>query len=129
MRWPGRWNRLLDNIKQYQQIGKVNVSYTVSSINAYYYNKTMSWFEQQNLEVTNVIFVTWPEWCSLARMPVALKKTLADYNNTISPMFSETGSELSVGELIEKITQQDLVRGTDIRTAMPEFWAVLQFLN
>jgi sulfatase maturation enzyme AslB (radical SAM superfamily) len=129
MRWPGRWNRLLDNIKQYQQIGKVNVSYTVSSINAYYYNKTMSWFEQQNLEVTNVIFVTWPEWCSLARMPVALKKTLADYNNTISPMFSETGSELSVGELIEKITQQDLVRGTDIRTAMPEFWKVLQFLN
>jgi hypothetical protein len=63
-------------------------------------------------------------------MPVALKKVLAGHNNTISSAVGqETGSELSVNDLIEKITQQDLVRGTDIRTAMPEFWEVLQFLN
>lgn len=129
LRWPGRWNRLLDNIKQYQQIGKVNVSYTVSSINAYYYDKTMSWFEENNLEVVNLNPVYYPAWCSLNSMPAKLKQVIKNQNNKLSEFCEITGQEISVETFIQTIKKQDQIRGTNIETAMPEFWSVLQSLR
>ena len=74
MRWPGKWSNLLENIEQYKSITKnINVSYTISSLNAMYYNQTVNWFQQNNL-VYNHNVVSSPIWLSLSQMPIKLKQ-------------------------------------------------------
>ena len=129
MRWPGRWDRLQSNIAQYRKLGSVRVSYTVSSVNAWYYDQTVEWFKQNNLEVVNLSPVYWPEWCSFKSMPVKLKQVITNQNNVLAEFCKINGDELSVEKFIQTIKEQDQLRGTDIEQYMPEFWALLQFLN
>jgi MoaA/NifB/PqqE/SkfB family radical SAM enzyme len=129
MRWPGRWDQLVSNILDYQTISNVKVSYTVSSVNAWYYNQTMSWFEENNLEVGNLNPVYYPTWCSLNSMPAELKKIIKNQNNALAKFCEITGQEISIETFITQIKNQDQVRGTSIEESMPEFWAVLQSLR
>ena len=129
MRWPGRWDRLISNLQDYQTISNVKVSYTVSSVNAWYYNQTTAWFEENNLEVVNLNPVYHPTWCSLNSMPVKLKQVIKNQNNKLSEFCEITGQEISIETFITHIKNQDQVRGTSIEQSMPEFWAVLQSLR
>jgi MoaA/NifB/PqqE/SkfB family radical SAM enzyme len=128
MRWPGRWDRLQSNIVQYRELGSVKVSYTVSSVNVWYYNQTAAWFKQNNLEVANLNPVYQPEWCSLKSMPAKLKQVIKNKNNALVEFCEITGQEISIETFITHIKNQDQVRGTSIEESMPEFWAVLQSL-
>lgn len=129
MRWPGRWDQLQSNIAQYRKLGSVRVSYTVSSVNAWYYDQTVEWFKQNNLEVVNLNPVYWPKWCSLKSMPAKLKQVVKNQNNVLAEFCNIDGDEISVEKFIQTIKEQDQLRGTDIEQYMPEFWEVLQSLR
>jgi hypothetical protein len=129
MRWPGRWDRLISNLQDYQNISNIKVSYTVSSVNAWYYNQTAAWFEENNLEVVNLNPVYQPTWCSLKSMPAKLKQVIKNQNNVLAEFCEITGQELSIETFITHIKNQDRVRGTSIEESMPEFWTVLQSLR
>jgi hypothetical protein len=120
MRWPGRWETLLKNIEQYRTIANnISVSYTISAVNALYYNQTVDWFKQNGLPYNHNI-VTNPLWASLANMPIKLKQMLQHHNNFIAEFCHMNGEENSMSVLAEQISQQDQAKRISIRDYMPE---------
>jgi len=125
MRWPGKWLDLLENIEQYKSITKnISVSYTISSLNAMYYNKTVKWFQQNNLAYNHNV-VSGPIWLSLRNMPVVLKQHLKQHNNFITEYCNLTGTEIALHTLAQQIAKQDQAKKTDIRDHMPEIAAFI----
>lgn len=125
MRWPGKWNVLTTNIDQYRAIAKnVSVSYTISSLNALYYDQTVDWFKQNNLDYNHNIVYS-PSWLSLKNMPVAFKRQLVNKQNFVSSFCDITGSEISVDTVNQHIKQQDAAKNIKIQDYMPEVWSLL----
>ena len=120
LRWPGRWETLLKNIEQYRSIAdNLSVSYTISAVNAFYYDQTVSWFEQNSLPYNHNI-VTSPSWASLADMPIRLKQALQSHNNFVTGFCNEHGQENSMSMLAEQLCQQDQAKKISIKDYMPE---------
>jgi len=125
MRWPGKWSNLLENIEQYKSITKnISVSYTISSLNAMYYNQTVEWFQQNNL-VYNHNVVSKPIWLSLEHMPIVLKQHFTKYNNFISMYCKPSGTEISLKTLAQNIAKQDLAKRITIRDYMPQMASII----
>lgn len=118
MRWPGKWPNLVSNIEQYRSIAKtISVSYTISSLNVYYYDQTVSWFNANNLKYNHNL-VTFPTWLSLDRMPLELKKLV---NNQFT---SITGNEMPLSEYIGLLRKQEIAKNINIQNYMPEIAAI-----
>jgi len=61
IRYPGKWPDLLKNIKVLKEIThNINVSYTVSNLTVDSHDKTIKWFNANNLRY-NINVVTWPK--------------------------------------------------------------------
>jgi sulfatase maturation enzyme AslB (radical SAM superfamily) len=125
MRWPGKWNNLLENIKQYKTIAKnISISYTISSLNAMYYNETVDWFQQNNLTYNHNV-VSSPEWLSLENMPNILKQHLNQQDNFIKMYCKPNGIEVDLEVLTQNIIKQDHAKKINIKDYMPELAAVI----
>lgn len=124
MRWPGKWNILLNNLEQYQTItSNISVSYSISSLNAFYHNQTVDWFKKNNLEYSHNI-VQFPNWLALSKMPIKLKECLKD-QLFIGDFCSITGDEISCQEFINEIDSQDRAKNITIADYLPEVWKIL----
>ena len=124
MRWPGKWDTLTQNIAQYKSIAKsLSVSYTLSSLNALYYDETVSWFQQQNLPFNHNV-VTYPNWASINATPNILKQHLKQKNNFIARLLPQTGS-ISIEDYREKISQQDAAKKIKLEDYMPELAKII----
>lgn len=124
LRWPAKWDRVIKNISHYQKISKnISVSYTISSLNIFYYDQTVNWFTQQSLGYNHNI-VTYPNWLSLTAMPVELKQLLLK-NSFATPWLIVTGNEISLAEYKNKIQAQDLAKRIDIKNYLPEIAGIL----
>jgi len=120
LRWPTKWSMLLNNLKQYHAITKnISISYTISSINALYYNETVEWFTNNNLRYNHNI-VSFPNWLSLKNMPSEFKQRLFKNKNFISNYCDITGEEISIELVKSQILNQDRVKKISIRNYMPE---------
>jgi hypothetical protein len=119
MRWPAKWHVLLENIKAYRLVTKDNlsVSYTISGVNAIYYEETINWFQSNGLRYNHNI-VTNPSWASLSRMPKQIKQTLTH------PFFDDyrsiTGNEVSMALFKDQLFSQDSIKQIQIQSYMPE---------
>ena len=119
MRWPGNWKNLVKNLNHYIDITpNISVSYTISALNALYYDQTVEWFNQHNLRYNHNI-VEYPQWLSIQHMPVEFKELLK-HHDFFKPWCSVTGNENSLSMLADNIQQQDLVKKISIRDYMPE---------
>ena len=79
MRWPGKWNELLYNLDQYKTIThNFSVSYTISSVNAIYYDETIAWFKQESLRYNHNLVYS-PAWASIDMTPTSIKQLLKEY--------------------------------------------------
>lgn len=123
MRWPGKWSTLLKNIKQYQTMSPISVSYTISGLNVFYYGQTVDWFNSQSLRFNHNI-VSWPQWLSLDRTPVEIKTQLAQ-DNIVSAWKTINGNEIQLEEFRKKILQQDHVKKISIIDYMPELASII----
>lgn len=118
LRWPGNWNQLLKNIEQYKEItSNISVSYTISSLNALYYNETVEWFEKNNLQYNHNI-VTYPAWLSLNSIPVNIKERLRDCS-FMNYYCNTTGQEISSADFLDQIRLQDTAKNISIQDYMP----------
>ena len=119
MRWPAKWSTLLDNINLFQKITKnISVSYTISSLNIFYHQQTINWFNEQGIRYNHNI-VTGPNWLNLDSIPVELKQLL-DGNVFAKPWLKITGNEISLADYKEKIYAQDCAKRIDIKDYLPE---------
>jgi hypothetical protein len=123
MRWPASWSILLENIKQYRSIAKnLSVSYTISSLNAFYYDKTVEWFKETGLTYNHNI-VTFPQWLSLANSPVEFKE-LFNKNKFIAS-FLDSPTPTNISEYSSHILKQDTVKNIKISDYLPEIAAII----
>ena len=119
MRWPAKWPTLLDNIEKFKKITKnISVSYTISSLNVFYYPQTIDWFQSQNLRYNHNV-VTHPEWLSLGSIPTELKQLLAN-NKFAKSWLPVTGKEISLKDYQEKIYAQDRAKRINIKDYLTE---------
>lgn len=127
MRWPGQWNSLVSNLDQYRAVtnNKVSVSYTVSSVNAIYYDETVEWFKSQGLPYNHTI-VYQPSWASLKSMPALIKDHLRDHE-FFKNHLEITGQELSTKQFAEFIRHQDKMKKISLIDYMPELAVMLKF--
>lgn len=125
MRWPGKWTNLLENIEQYRSIAKtVTVSYTISAINALYYDQTTEWFNKNNLSYNHNI-VSHPDWASLNHMPVRLKHILGQRNNFVSNFCKIDGKETPMSVFCENLIAQDQAKKINIQDYLPELASIM----
>ena len=124
LRWPAKWPTLLDNIEKFKKITKnISISYTISSLNVLYYQRTVDWFRSQNLRYNHNI-VTYPEWISLSSTPVKIKELLRD-NSFASAWAEVTGKETNLKEYQQLLVKQDRAKKINIKDYLPEIWAIL----
>jgi hypothetical protein len=125
MRWPGKWPKLLENIEQYKSIAKtITVSYTISAVNALYYDQTVEWFDKNNLSYNHNI-VTYPDWASLTNMPAPLKNVLSQRNNFVSNFCKINGNETPMSIFSKNLIAQDQVKKINIQDYMPELASLM----
>ena len=128
MRWPTKWNTLLDNLKQYDTVTKnISISYTISSINAMYYDETTEWFKNNNLRYNHNV-VSFPNWLSLKNMPAEFKRHLSKNKNFISDYCDINGKETPIDLLKSQIINQDQAKKINIGNYMPEVANLLGIL-
>lgn len=119
MRWPAKWSVLNQNIGQYKTFAKyLSVSYTISSLNAAYYEETVSWFQQQDL-VFNHNVVTNPSWLSMNMAPEELKKYIKEKSAFGSSLLNDFPG-ISLDSYAKKIIQQDQAKKINIGDYMPD---------
>ena len=126
MRWPGKWSNLLENIEQYKSITKnISISYTISSLNAMYYNLTVEWFKKNNLKYNHNI-VSRPVWLSLSQMPVEFKKHLSSCGADLIESFCKIkGNETALSVVAKNVLDQDRAKKINIKDYLPEVWQLL----
>jgi hypothetical protein len=124
LRWPGVWSELLKNMDQYRSTShSLSVSYTISSLNAIYYDETIAWFESQGLSYNHNI-VGIPSWLSLECMPLELKHHLKPHK-FFGSYCVPNGKEIALADMLDKILSQDVAKRIDIKNYMPEVWQLL----
>ena len=128
MRWPGIWSTLVENLNHYSDITpNISVSYTISALNALYYDQTVEWFEKNNLRYNQNI-VEQPLWLSVKKMHVEFKQLLK-HHDFFKQWCEITGNENSLKTLAHNIQQQDLVKKISIKDYLPEVNKVIFELN
>jgi hypothetical protein len=119
MRWPGRWKKLIKNLKYYLEITpNISVSYTISSLNALYYDQTVEWFNTHGLRYNHNLVET-PNWLSVKNMPVEFKKLLKNHI-FFKDYCTITGDETLLTTIVHQVQCQDQLKKISIRDYMPE---------
>ena len=126
LRWPGKWEKLLQNLEQYKTVAKnISISYTISSLNAMYYNSTVEWFKKNNLQYNHNI-ISHPTWLSLSQMPVEFKNHLATSDSDLIESFCKiNGNETALSVMAKNIADQDRAKRVNIKDYLPEVADIL----
>ena len=123
MRFPLKWDILLENIKFFKENNiQLSASYTISNLNIMYYQETVDWFNSQNLK-HNHILVSDPACFSPTALPKEVKSQL---NNPIIPLndHSDLDDENFIAACNE-IKNQDTLKNIKINDYLPEFYDLI----
>lgn len=124
MRWPAQWSVLLENLDSYRSLcDSVSVSYTISSLNAIYYEETVSWFAEQDLNFNHNI-VTHPSWLSLHRAPTVLANEIK--RTALSTMIEDAEQE-DLDSYRLNISSQDQAKRISLIDYMPEVAKIIGY--
>jgi len=124
MRWPAKWNNLLNVIDDYRNItNNFSVSYTISAVNCLYYQETVDWLNSQNLRYNhNIVYK--PNWVALSQTPLVIKDQIADIL-FFSNISEHNGNEISTNKFLEKLHHQDKLKNICLQDYMPELALLL----
>jgi hypothetical protein len=123
MRYPLKWDTLLENIKSFRQLNfMLSVSYVVSNVNAMYYQETIDWFDSMGL-THNHIIVSNPAYFSPHALPIAIKNKV---NVTHIPKVEGADDLVKFNEAIKELQIQDQLKKISIKDYMPEFFDLIQ---
>ena len=125
LRWPLKWDQLVENLDQYRSItNDVSVSYTISNLNIGYHADTIKWFRENNLAWNHNVVYT-PSYFSPKVLPCAVKKIIK--NSLSSKEFDAfVGDENTMDQALwqqfqHTIKIQDSAKGISIHDYLPEF--------
>lgn len=120
IRYPLKWDDLLENIKNYRNIGAhLSVSFTISNLNILYYNEIVNWFDEQKLQYNHNL-VTFPAHFNIEVLPEKIKKKLPLVKNV-----NHFNHELFL-KFANEITEQDKIKNISIKNYLPELYHVIK---
>lgn len=123
MRYPLKWDTLLENIKLFRQLNfMLSVSYVVSNVNAMYYQETIDWFDSMGLSHNHII-VSMPAYFSPHALPIAIKNKV---NVAHIPKVEGADDLVKFNEAIKELKIQDQLKKISIKDYMPEFFELIQ---
>ena len=125
MRWPAKWPVLLKNLETYRKIAKtISISYTISALNAIYYNETVEWFNNNNLNYNHNV-VAGPAWLALKNMSDSIRQILQD-NTFFKKYVYSDNKGISLTEFSKHIQLQDQVKKIHIKNYLTEIWKLIK---
>lgn len=133
VRYPLKWDELLENLKFFREVSKnVSSNYTISNLNVIYHNQTVDWFNSENINFSNNMIYQ-PIWLQPRALPnnviQHLKSTLnsVDYNTFIGEYDSELSQKLFEQFVIE-IKRQDAAKGINLKDYLPELAQMIKWI-
>lgn len=117
IRYPLKWNDLLENIDFYKQHDiDLSVSYTISNLNIFYYAETIKWFNHQGLSFNHNL-ITDPVHFEINSLPKAIKDTID------CELFREhqDQDDINFKKFLEEIHNQDRLKNISLDNYLPEF--------
>jgi sulfatase maturation enzyme AslB (radical SAM superfamily) len=130
MRFPLKWNSLLENLEFFRTItDNISVSYTTSNLNVLYHHETIAWFDQQKLPY-HFNPVTNPGYFRPAALPKIVKEEIfKKYGHTKDLDFylgqHTEQDDKDFKKLLEVIVIQDQVKNISGRDYLPEFYDLI----
>lgn len=125
LRYPLKWDVLLDNLKFFKEISdNISSNYTISNLNVIYHNETVSWFNRENINFSNSIIYN-PSWLQPNALPTNvidhLKSILSpsDYGALVGNN-NEDARLQRFAQFLVKIKQQDTAKGVNLKDYLPE---------
>ena len=83
LRWPIKWEHLINNIRMLKQLKhqpQLSINYTISLFNILYMNEDMNWFlpriDDLGIDYFNPNFVTFPKFLHAGLLPDEIKETI-----------------------------------------------------
>lgn len=117
LRYPLKWNTLLDNLKLYKQLNvDISISYTISNLNVLYHDETIAWFNEQQLSFNHNV-VDNPAYFHPAVLPQKIKGTYP----LLMELFEDDREHL-LEQLRDEIALQDRLKKINIKDYLPEFY-------
>jgi hypothetical protein len=130
LRFPLKWQDLLDNLEFFYQVtDNVSSNYTISNLNILYHNQTVEWFTQNKISYqTNPVYN--PIWLQPRSLPEHIKQHLkqtlnamdfATYIGTDNTEYDQLNWE----ECLKQIAKQDSAKGINWQNYLPELHNML----
>jgi organic radical activating enzyme len=130
MRYPLTWSDLTDNLTFFRELtDNVSSNYTLSNLNILYHNKTIEWFDKNNI-IYSVSPVYNPSWLQTRALPESIKKILkrqlsaVDYNTFIGPIHTDQNQQ-NFQTMLEQIKIQDTSKKIQMKNYLPELHNML----
>jgi hypothetical protein len=118
LRYPLKWDRLLNNIEVYKKIGiNLSVSYTLSNLNIFYHDQTVAWFDEMGLNY-NFNLVTDPVCFSVNSLPRETKDALVTVQELFQPHTSD--DDINFQSAVKELARQDQLKHISINEYLPD---------
>ena len=130
LRYPLKWNNLLENIEQYKTNNiELSSSFTLSNINMMYYSETIEWFNKNKIPYLNNP-VYRPDYFKPTSLPKEIKEKINDKNNSIFISTHDENDDLFFERFLIKIKEQDRLKNIRMQDYVPEFYELInEYVN
>lgn len=126
LRYPLKWNNILENIEQYRANNiELSVSFTLSNLNMLYYSKTIEWFNKNKIKYLNNSVYD-PDYFRPTSLPKKIKNQIINSNNSIFISTHDENDDLLFKEFLSKITEQDNLKNIKMQDYIPEFYDLIK---
>jgi organic radical activating enzyme len=132
MRFPLKWQDLLNNLKFFRQItNNVSSNYTLTNLNVLYHNQTVEWFNKNQIPYSNYPIYR-PIWLQPRVLPESVKLHLkeilnaTDFDTYIGSIHTDQDQQ-NWEECLKQLAQQDTAKGIRWQDYLPELYELTNF--
>ena len=115
IRYGTSWELVEENSARYADHFEVNVTPTISVLNAAYYNEIVDWAKERNFKIYENFLIT-PEWLHIKNAPDSLKSKF----NLSNSWKDEPANQYQQLRFIKNINKLDNFRNIKIKDYLPE---------
>jgi len=137
LRYPGKWEEVLDNIKFYQEKAKqfnikCNIGHTVSILNVWYVPEFIDWCLTQGFEKPYIGMVSYPEFYDISILPKHIKDTISakltrhNLNDIVLYMNRKVSNDEQYAMFIQATDKIDQSRSQKLEDSLLELNRILK---
>ena len=119
IRSGSKWNEIEVNAQKYADFCKVDVTPTLSILNALYYNEIKEYAQTNNFKLYDNLLIL-PEWLHVKNAPTVLKEQFKGIHPDVDQWANHPSDPKIIEHFIRQITKQDNWRKLYIKDYLPE---------